>query len=71
TYFKATKEDPHHIFSWNQITLENFLRQHFTHVKVFGNQLRLQKSRSKWQTLKILILSRFVGADEIIAVCSK
>ena len=24
TYFKATKEDPHNIFSWKQITLENF-----------------------------------------------
>ena len=69
TYFKATTEDPTHVFSWNAITLENFLKKHFPHVKVYGNQLRLQRTHNKLRTFKILVLSLIVGTDELIAVC--
>ena len=69
SYFKATTEDPDHIYSWNRITLENFLRKHFTWVKVYGNILRLERTRNKLRTLKIIALSLFLGSDELIAVC--
>lgn len=69
TYFKTFTEDPDHMFSWNMTTFQNFLKKHFTHVKVYGNKHRLQSSHNKLRRFKLLVLSLIVGTDELIAVC--
>lgn len=69
TYFKRTREDPEHVFSWNMITFKNYLQYYFVDVQVRGNKYRVQETRSKLRKLKLFVLSLFLGDDEVIAVC--
>jgi hypothetical protein len=67
-------DDPHHIYSWNSVTLENLAAKFFSHVTV-QTTLRLaceQKGlRRKLKTLKTLLLSAMFQPNELTAICKK
>lgn len=69
TYFKLFSEGRDHMFSWNLTTFKNFLKQHFTDAKVYGNNHRVQEAQGKLGKLKLLVLSLILGNDELIAIC--
>lgn len=70
TYFKFFNETSHHLFSWSITTFQNFLKEHFTDLKVYEHNHRVQDSHNKLGKLKLFVLSLILGNDELTAICS-
>jgi len=63
-----------HLYSWNEVTLENFLRAFFREVKIYGS-LRVTPHgnlmRRLLSALKVVALFGLFGKNELTAVCYK
>ena len=74
SFYVAGSMSPHHIFSWNEFTLANLLRRFFDSVRV-SSCWKLKRTNRGWlrnkvRTFKFLFLSKFLGNDELLAICN-
>lgn len=63
-----------HFYSWNELTLENFLKNFFKDVKIYSSmRITPHKNimRKLLSLLKVFIFFGIFGKNELIAICYK
>lgn len=71
-YYRLFSCSPDHIYGWTAFDFENFLKRHFSEVKVYGSY-RIDDSRKgfkkKLATIKMYGLAFLLGKNELVAIC--
>lgn len=63
-----------HLYSWNELTLENFLKKFFREVKIYSSiRVTPHKNilRKLLSSIKVFALFGIFGKNELIAICLK